>query len=64
METTFATVSGLVNERQVQELTLNARELVSLGMLYSGVLAPTTSGRITSTTTSSGPIQFGRRVQF
>ncbi len=48
IQTTSATVSGLVNERQVQDLPLNARDLVSLGTLYAGVVAPTTGERSAS----------------
>jgi hypothetical protein len=48
IETTSATVAGLVNERQVQDLPLNARDLVSLGTLYTGVVAPTTGERSAS----------------
>ncbi len=43
IETTTATVSGLVNERQVQDLPLNARDLLQLGTLYTGVSLPTTA---------------------
>src|SRR3990170_2399738 len=37
IETTTASVSGLVNERQVQDLPLNARNLIELAPLYAGV---------------------------
>ncbi|HWP85962.1 MAG TPA: TonB-dependent receptor, partial [Terriglobia bacterium] len=42
VETTNAVVSGLVSERQVEDLPLNSRSLIELAPLHSGVLlAPT-----------------------
>lgn len=37
IETTSANVAGLVNERQVRDLPLNARNLIELAPLYAGV---------------------------
>jgi outer membrane receptor protein involved in Fe transport len=48
IETTTATVAGRMNEQQLRDLPLNARDLVSLGTLLTGVIAPTTSERSAS----------------
>ncbi|MBI4479411.1 MAG: TonB-dependent receptor [Acidobacteria bacterium] len=45
IETTSAVVSGLVNENEVRDLPLNARNLIELGTLFAGVSINETGGQ-------------------
>ena len=45
IETTSAVVSGLVNESQVRDLPLNARNLIELGTLFPGVSISKSGGK-------------------
>src|SRR5215831_4168586 len=58
VETTTATVGQTINQRTVQEIPLNGRHFVDLGLLIPGSVTPPQNGFLTAPLRGQGSFQF------